>query len=449
MFCYFVSKLSFFGVILLEVLASYQIQVVVGLECPNGTGWSEFSSTCYYIQGGSMVWDTAVATCEGHGASIVEITSIEENNYVNSISSGWHIWLNCRDHLVEGQFVCGDDDHPITYTANELSSNTEQADCVYFIAGTWGVYDCAVTPISIVCEIDDTNPQELSSATVETAECPNGTGWSEFSSTCYYVQGGSMVWDTAVATCEGQGASIVEITSVEENNYVNSISSGWHIWLNCRDHLVEGQFVCGDDDHPITYTANEILSSNTEQADCVYFIAGTWGVYDCAATPISIVCEIEVANPQDTSQTVVTTEQPIFSSAESVESTTEEHVPFTAEVTTDQTIPSDTAVITTDMLVYPTAAPKSQMRGLHFGYMKIYSISTGNCLVGHVIYEDLLTSKIRCVARCLSLLDCLSINVFSREGRVQCQLNNSNRTVSSNDFLMVDDCQYFEFIMHF
>nr|XP_054748010.1 uncharacterized protein LOC129253608 [Lytechinus pictus] len=382
------------------------------------------------------------------GASIVEITSVEENNYVNSISSGWNIWLNCRDHLVEGQFVCGDDDHPITYTANELSSNTEQADCVYFIAGIWGVYDCAVTPISIVCEIDDTNPQELSSATVETAECPNGTGWSEFSSTCYYVQGGSMVWDTAVATCEGQGASIVEITSIEENNYVNSISSGWNIWLNCRDHLVEGQFVCGDDDHSITYTANEILTSNTEQADCVYFIAGTWGVYDCAATPISIVCEIEVANPQDTSQTVVTTEQPFFSSAESVESTTEEHVPSTAEVTTDQTIPSDTAVITTDMLVYPTAVPKSQMRGLHFGYMKIYSISTGNCLVGHVIYEDLLTSKIRCVARCLSLLDCLSINVFSREGRVQCQLNNSNRTVSSNDFLMVDDCQYFEFIMH-
>ena len=64
-----------------------------------------------------------------------------------------------------------------------------------------------------------------------------------------------MNWDTASSTCQGQGASIVEITSAEENTFVKSIANGWHIlWLYCRDHLVEGQFVCGDDDHPINYT---------------------------------------------------------------------------------------------------------------------------------------------------------------------------------------------------
>ncbi|XP_030847422.1 low affinity immunoglobulin epsilon Fc receptor [Strongylocentrotus purpuratus] len=242
------------------------------------------------------------------------------------------------------------------------------------------------------------------------SECPGG--WSEFSSSCYNVQGGNLDWDTAFSTCQGQGASIVEIASAEENSHVNSISNGWYIWLYCRDHLVNGEYVCGDDNHPITYTAwGPLKPADNPGFDCVMFLAGTWSDVNCAIH-IAVVCEKDADIP------VASTEQPMTSSA---------------AITTEGPISTKTTVI--------NAQPMSAN-----GLMQKDPILTGYCLVGHVIKDIQSTSLIRCLASCIRLPSCSSMNVFSHEGR--CQLNDSNRTMSSLDFQEVDNCDYFEYVLY-
>ncbi|XP_054747976.2 low affinity immunoglobulin epsilon Fc receptor-like [Lytechinus pictus] len=252
------------------------------------------------------------------------------------------------------------------------------------------------------------------------SDCPEG--WGEFSSSCYYFHAGSMSWDTSFTTCQNQEALIVEITSTEENTYVNSISNGQSIWLNCRDDVTEGEYLCGEDDHPVTYTAwGPLKPSGIPAFDCVYFLAGSWSDANCAI-PKSVVCE------KDNDLPVPTTEQ----SMSTVPVTTECPITTEGPITTNGAISTEKAGIDEEQIIASA-------------YMQKDSTRPGYCLVGHVIKDIQSSSLIRCLDSCIRLPTCSSMNVNSHEGT--CQLNNSTRTVSSSDFKRVDNCEYFEYFL--
>ncbi|XP_054768444.2 perlucin-like protein [Lytechinus pictus] len=210
--------------------------------------------------------------------------------------------------------------------------------------------------------------------------CPSG--WSYFSSNCYFLDTNGRTWDDGLETCQGYDAWLAEITSDAEQSFITSyLGLGIGAWIDCRDSISEGDWRCGNDDHPITFTgwAGSEPNNADGNEDCVVIYNGPW--YDIPCTSqISALCK-------------------------------------------------KTATIISSM-----------SRSMFF---KKDTSNPGYCLRNNVIEEIDQSTLTSCGGRCLKTGDCASINYFPRRDR--CQLNSATKTVASDsDYVEVSNCEYFD-----
>ncbi|XP_030846891.1 perlucin-like protein [Strongylocentrotus purpuratus] len=146
-------NIIFVGLMILTIWTSFLQSA--DYTCPSG--WLLFSSSCYFIDLEDRTRPGASAACQVYGASLAEITSAEENSYIGDLAaaSDTALWIDCRDDISEGDWLCGDDNHPITYTGwgPGEPNNIDNEDCAVLYSGWWYDIPCTAT-VPSVCKKD-------------------------------------------------------------------------------------------------------------------------------------------------------------------------------------------------------------------------------------------------------------------------------------------------------
>ena len=71
--------------------------------CPSG--WESWGDSCYKLLEERMTWKNGTLKCQEVGGAMVVPSSSEENNYTLSKTID-HMWINCNDFKIDGQWDC-------------------------------------------------------------------------------------------------------------------------------------------------------------------------------------------------------------------------------------------------------------------------------------------------------------------------------------------------------
>ena len=101
-------------------------------------------------------------------------------------------------------------------------------------------------------------------------------------------------WLDAQSSCAIWGGDLTSITTVRENNYLNTLitSSVGNCWIGLNDRDVEGMYTWIDG---TTFTQPSFVTtlSNNEANDCVQIINDAdWESVSCASTLNSFICKV-------------------------------------------------------------------------------------------------------------------------------------------------------------
>ncbi|XP_033127012.1 CD209 antigen-like protein 2 isoform X2 [Anneissia japonica] len=127
----------------------------------------------------------------------------------------------------------------------------------------------------------------------------NGTGlcphsWTSFEGSCYIFLSQTKTWEDANSRCKEENATLVTISSAEENNLVShhTDSCGLRIWIGLNDIDVEDtwQWLSNETSNFSSWGQNEPNNINNE--NCVELHCnGKWNDVDCESAYNSAFCE--------------------------------------------------------------------------------------------------------------------------------------------------------------
>ena len=125
--------------------------------CP--FGWESWGGSCYKLLEGTMTWHEGRLKCLEIGGEMVAPSSLEENNYILSKTSG-RMWINCNDLEIEGQWDCISDNggYRNWYTSEMrtepdggIGQNCAQLLKSQFLAGKWIDHECS-NKYHVICK---------------------------------------------------------------------------------------------------------------------------------------------------------------------------------------------------------------------------------------------------------------------------------------------------------
>ncbi|CAC5365043.1 unnamed protein product [Mytilus coruscus] len=123
--------------------------------------WQKHNSNCYFFSKEVLSWDGAQDYCQEFGGYLTEITTREENSYIEQMSKQNY--------------------HP---------NRTTQGEYIY----------------GLVCPPD----------------------WQHHDNSCYFFSNDTLPWDGAQEYCQEFGGYLAELTTTEENNYIEQMSKHYY-----------------------------------------------------------------------------------------------------------------------------------------------------------------------------------------------------------------------------
>lgn len=126
---------------------------------------------------------------------------------------------------------------------------------------------------------------------------PCQTGWSKFDISCYFVSSVSKNWTLSRQECIDEGADLVVIDSLEEQEFLNMLMhKGQNVWIGLTDSLQEGTWMWVDGSNvttkfwqpgqPNSYNGNQDCGENLQKTPGV----GQWNDDGCFAVQ-NWICE--------------------------------------------------------------------------------------------------------------------------------------------------------------
>ena len=124
-------------------------------------------------------------------------------------------------------------------------------------------------------------------------QCPDN--WSTFGGHCYKSETSVMEnWSGAYSKCLEMGAFLVDISSVEENDFMDSLNLPGRVWIGISDRAYEGTFLWERTGERATYTnwaGGEPNDYPPEGEDCGVIDGKYWNDVACSGN-YKYVCKI-------------------------------------------------------------------------------------------------------------------------------------------------------------
>merc|ERR1712110_445167 len=124
---------------------------------------------------------------------------------------------------------------------------------------------------------------------VESSACPGGYSYQS-GDICYAYVNDKKTWAEAEAMCKALGGYLVEVHSVQENDYLEKIvfeHRDPNVWMGAHDILTEGQWFWATSGEPVAeftfWGAGEPNNNHVGGQDCMNFRyeSGHWDDAEC------------------------------------------------------------------------------------------------------------------------------------------------------------------------
>ncbi|RUS76836.1 hypothetical protein EGW08_015408 [Elysia chlorotica] len=242
-----------------------------------GPGWVSNDGQCYKFVSPAMSFREAAVLCKREEATLVTIKSKEKNDFISSsIKSA--VWLGATDTQKTGTYTWMDQSALIYDNRAPVQSETsgDNEDCVEMDTdGAWNGVSCYETKRHGVCE-------KLGPS------CPDNWFGDANNQNCYWYVEQMLTFREAAVLCKRNGANLVSIQSMEENDFVmKSIKQA--VWIGATDVREEGNYIWMDLS-PVSFF--NWKSSGSSDGDCLEMkMGGRWDGVSCAADKREAVCE--------------------------------------------------------------------------------------------------------------------------------------------------------------
>ncbi|XP_065844501.1 uncharacterized protein [Oscarella lobularis] len=270
-----------------------------------------FKNACYYWSKDDELvsQERADENCQNRDAALASISTVHENAFIakeTSVIEGSLYWIGLaykNTDSVHGAFewLYGP---LVTFTKWAMYEPVFEAEsnhsCVLFGSDgrdfVWSVSNCT-TKAGYVCKRVVNESNETTSVLPETSSgyvyvCPNG--WTKLGNrSCFKRVHAKQTWDDSLIDCEMMGGSLARITSVQEQNLLNSkILNGEEAWIGLNDRFNEGFYVWADGSSLVyvNWSPSEVVKNASLQRehDCVAASTSHWKTKTCTEKKPSV-----------------------------------------------------------------------------------------------------------------------------------------------------------------
>jgi len=220
--------------------------VVDNTDCPAGFTGLAGTNKCYHFDNNHLTQADAATFCQGKGGKLPVVTSIEENAFIVK-QTNWAglAWIDLQKPNDAGVWSWNsgstssfrnwfDAAEPTRLPGELCAAIWREA---YNFA--WNAGRCDLTNVMTICEAERI-PQPV-------VECPAGFNHLVGTEKCYKNFAGQLgqhSWGQAKTFCEGMGAKLPVVTSIEENQFIVDQTGGvGQAWIAFSDQAQEGTWV--------------------------------------------------------------------------------------------------------------------------------------------------------------------------------------------------------------
>uniref|UniRef100_A0A8D2LRQ8 C-type mannose receptor 2 n=1 Tax=Varanus komodoensis TaxID=61221 RepID=A0A8D2LRQ8_VARKO len=268
-------------------------------DCDTFWDKDHLTNSCYQFNFQSTLsWQEAGKSCEQQGASLLSITEIHEQTYINGLLTGYGstLWIGLNDLDLSGGWQWSDNS-PLKFLnwESDQPDNPGEENCGVIrteSSGGWQNRDCSIA-LPYICKKkpNATSNTYLTDSEVKTDCDPS---WQPFQSNCYRLISEKKNWSDAKKTCLRNEGDLVSIHTPLELEFVTKQikQDVEELWIGLNDLRLQMNFEWSDGT-PVLFTFWHPFEPNNFRdslEDCVTIWGpdGRWNDSPCNQTLPSV-----------------------------------------------------------------------------------------------------------------------------------------------------------------
>ncbi|XP_077169931.1 C-type mannose receptor 2 [Paroedura picta] len=271
-------------------------------DCDTFWDRDHLTGSCYQFNFQSTLsWQEAGRSCEQQGASLLSITEVYEQTYINGLLTGYSstLWIGLNDLDLNGGWQWSDNS-PLKFLSweNGQPDNPQEENCGVIrseSSGGWQNRDCSIA-LPYICK-KKTNATLNTHLAVDSwletkVDCD--PGWQPFQSNCYRLISEKKTWPDAKKICLRNEGDLVSIHTLPELEFVTKQikQDVEELWIGLNDLRLQMNFEWSDGT-PVKFTfwhpfEPNNFRDNLEDCVTIWGPEGRWNDSPCNQTLPSV-----------------------------------------------------------------------------------------------------------------------------------------------------------------
>uniref|UniRef100_A0ABM5GR70 C-type mannose receptor 2 isoform X1 n=1 Tax=Pogona vitticeps TaxID=103695 RepID=A0ABM5GR70_9SAUR len=269
-------------------------------DCDTFWDKDQLTNSCYQFNFQSTLsWQEAGKSCEQQGASLLSITEIHEQTYINGLLTGYGstLWIGLNDLDLNGGWQWSDNS-PLKFLnwESDQPDNPNEENCGVIrteSSGGWQNRDCSIA-LPYICKKKPNATSNTYWAVEPEVKVDCDPSWQPFQTNCYRLISEKKSWLDAKKTCSRNEGDLVSIHTLSELEFVTKQikQDVEELWIGLNDLRLQMNFEWSDGT-PVLFTFWHPFEPNNFRdslEDCVTIWGpeGRWNDSPCNQTLPSV-----------------------------------------------------------------------------------------------------------------------------------------------------------------
>ncbi|XP_061444611.1 C-type mannose receptor 2 isoform X2 [Rhineura floridana] len=271
-------------------------------DCDTFWDRDHLTNSCYQFNFQSTLsWQEAGKSCEQQGASLLSITEIHEQTYINGLLTGYGstLWIGLNDLDLNGGWQWSDNS-PLKFLnwESDQPDNPNEENCGVIrteSSGGWQNRDCSIA-LPYICKKKPNATSNTFLLRESEVKIDCDPSWQPYQSNCYRLISEKKSWPDAKRTCLRSEGDLVSIHTLNELEFVTKQikQDVEELWIGLNDLRLQMNFEWSDGT-PVQFTFWHPFEPNNFRdslEDCVTIWGpeGRWNDSPCNLT-LPFVCK--------------------------------------------------------------------------------------------------------------------------------------------------------------
>lgn len=264
-----------------------------------------YGQACYRIYEDEKAWQEAEDSCLAEHGHLISVADEQERAFLHLLATSTnanYVWIGLSSTKDPRQYAWSDGTPAqlTAWTAGQPPASNDSRCAALDTGdprGRWQARDCGLGG-AFVCKATDGGPVPPAAPPADGA-CPaqTATNWTEFGGGyCYAFQLDNRVnWDDARLSCRQDGAELLHIQSVEQQQQVEAALAEYPeaVWSGLARPDASESFAWSGG-APVTYVGWAAGQPSDDAFHCARLTAGDrrWDDVDCRLEKLAYVCQL-------------------------------------------------------------------------------------------------------------------------------------------------------------